>query len=1443
MSLNAIKHFLSARIWVLMFLLSFGHFGNVMAAESDPVWTRPAPEGGHFTSPPSISQDGTIYIGTYSYTAPQGYALTAINPDGTKKWVFPIDSTDSDFTPSTVGSDGIIYYTAGSKLYAINPNGIQKWVFTSPTALSASALGQDGTIYMGSLYNCSDGGLFYALNSADGTIKWTSSSVYRGNSPAIARDGAIYVYGCDSNLHALEVNGNLKWTFFLNGGSFNPPTVDADGTIYAGGSGRLTAINPDGTQKWIAPVQGVADGTSIAPDGTLYVATDIYGGKLYAINPDGTQKWIFSPQKQPNWFSYPAVGVDGTIYVGGYDKFYAINPDGTEKWTYGQGAWSLNSPALTADGTLIATNGATLYAFNLTSGGLATSPWPMLGHDPQHTGRQSTGTPPSIVFSNSSCGTSNSAYIFEQTYGDRLGTLDVTSKIPLHFDVVRAWLQTTDISNAQVKLRIYKVSSALDPLTSAALIADSQLATVGETASEVSFSFGTYVDMSVGDRYVFAFTVDGHTWNYPDVLSGWGHTAASGCDFWEHFIEYDDHTGATPNDVYTATNQLAVSFVDTGTLVDTDGDGLPNWYEDQYGLNKNDPADAALDADGDGLTNRQEFMLGTGLLDPTTQSGFLNVIPTTALDFGPITVGQSSPNKDFTVQNTGNAMLNVSCTTALPFSFAFGDCAYVLAPNEFADIALNFSPAAEGPFNGTVNFSSNGGNDSRSVTGSGTLTPPPQGVISVNTNNLDFGNLLLANSLTKTITVTNTGAANLKLGVLSKTGEHPDDFLLLENNCDNKTLETSPLNNSCWFSIAFEPSVVGPRTAEVIIPSVDAMATAEKIFLQGGGYDEYNFANIPNKNPYITYQYEIFDRVFEVDGSSYKKFSAISALAYGTEGNCFGMALSSIKAAKGFPPYNPSVHSLTEPSKSPSGKKWDTPQIPFGEINPVLSYIIENQISQFADNVNENYDVIETLLENQGKNITNHILNLRGQIDGKNEGHVVLPYRIETVNDTTYKVYVYDPNRLALGSEKDLDKRYVTFTKVDGIWNWKFVLWPLSTVPDHLLSWSGRENDNPKTIFLTNVAAYDISGVKRLTYPSNISVQGVNSSIILSDSGLQTGYTSTTDYNEIPDISLFTPAGAVFNNDEKHNGAWFRGNLKQNLRLQTIPSLGGEVRVIKWTPDSQIETKIQGDTDGTELFIAKNNDTVSISSITGTYELVLNNDRGGVEHSINISGKSDNPASKYTYSLDWDKVISGDVQVVMSVDANGDGRVDYSSTHSGNTLSDNQAPTTTHSVEGTTGQNGWYTSDVTVSLSATDGSGVGVKATSYSLDNSPWQTYDSASPIVIMTEGIHTLQFYSTDFFGNKEETRTLILKIDKTAPTVNILAPAMGTDYLLQTTQNASYTCSDATSGVASCSGPVASGSAFDTAMVGSKNFARDGTRSGGQYCGCDFHLSRDED
>ncbi|MCX6996754.1 MAG: hypothetical protein NTV49_06635, partial [Kiritimatiellaeota bacterium] len=52
--------------------------------------------------------------------------------------------------------------------------------------------------------------------------------------------------------------------------------------------------------------------------------------------------------------------------------------------------------------------------------------------------------------------------------------------------------------------------------------------------------------------------------------------------------------------------------------LDTDGDGMPDWWEIKYGLNPYDPTDATLDPDLDGLSNLYEYVFGTDPQNPDT---------------------------------------------------------------------------------------------------------------------------------------------------------------------------------------------------------------------------------------------------------------------------------------------------------------------------------------------------------------------------------------------------------------------------------------------------------------------------------------------------------------------------------------------------------------------------------------------------------------------------------------------------------------------------------------------------------------------------------------------------------------------------------------------------------------------------------------------------------
>jgi len=82
-----------------------------------------------------------------------------------------------------------------------------------------------------------------------------------------------------------------------------------------------------------------------------------FDGYLYAVLPNGELKWRFNKTEGKDYslgsvYSSPAIGADGTIYLG--------------------------------------SNKGKLFAIYSDSPGLAKSSWPMFRHDPRHTGRLET---------------------------------------------------------------------------------------------------------------------------------------------------------------------------------------------------------------------------------------------------------------------------------------------------------------------------------------------------------------------------------------------------------------------------------------------------------------------------------------------------------------------------------------------------------------------------------------------------------------------------------------------------------------------------------------------------------------------------------------------------------------------------------------------------------------------------------------------------------------------------------------------------------------------------------------------------------------------------------------------------------------------------------------------------------------------------------------------
>jgi outer membrane protein assembly factor BamB len=101
---------------------------------------------------------------------------------------------------------------------------------------------------------------------------------------------------------------------------------------------------------------------AVGADGTVYVGC--YDHKLLAIQSNGTLKWAYLTGSLVG--SSPAIGADGTVYVGSMDsKLYALNQDSTLKWSYTTGDMVNSSPAIGADGTVyVGSKDCKLYAIN-----------------------------------------------------------------------------------------------------------------------------------------------------------------------------------------------------------------------------------------------------------------------------------------------------------------------------------------------------------------------------------------------------------------------------------------------------------------------------------------------------------------------------------------------------------------------------------------------------------------------------------------------------------------------------------------------------------------------------------------------------------------------------------------------------------------------------------------------------------------------------------------------------------------------------------------------------------------------------------------------------------------------------------------------------------------------------------------------------------------------
>ena len=210
--------------------------------------------------------------------------------------------------------------------------------------------------------------------------------------------------------------------------------------------------------------------------------------------------------------------------------------------------------------------------------------------------------------------------------------------------------------------------------------------------------------------------------------------------------------------------------------------------------------------------------------------------------FGTVILNSTS-DQTVTVTNTGTADLIIGTVASanqlgVPFSITKDTCSgQTIAPAGSCELTVQFKPIAETSYPDSFDIPSNDP-DTPTVTvyvdGTGTATPVPHITVTDsvglgNDHTILFGNVTIGSTSDQTVTVTNTGTADLTIGV---PAPFATPFGIAEQNCWGQTIAP---NGTCTVTIRFSPIAETTYTGSYDITSNDPDTPTVTVSLNGTG--------------------------------------------------------------------------------------------------------------------------------------------------------------------------------------------------------------------------------------------------------------------------------------------------------------------------------------------------------------------------------------------------------------------------------------------------------------------------------------------------------------------------------------------------------------------------------------------------------------------------------
>ncbi len=201
-------------------------------------------------------------------------------------------------------------------------------------------------------------------------------------------------------------------------------------------------------------------------------------------------------------------------------------------------------------------------------------------------------------------------------------------------------------------------------------------------------------------------------------------------------------------------------------------------------------------------------------ISPPAPSAPAISVQQTAVDFGTIDAGQTG-EQTITITNTGTADLEITGIESNVSGLTFDTTTFTLEPNGSQTVTVTLPDATEGTFSGNITISSNDPNSAtQTLSVSIIVQPPPVPAISVQQTAIDFGTVAFAQQVQQTITITNTGTADLEItGIEGKGAVSGLTF-------DTTTFTVEP-GGSQTVTVTFPSSTEGTFSGNITISSND----------------------------------------------------------------------------------------------------------------------------------------------------------------------------------------------------------------------------------------------------------------------------------------------------------------------------------------------------------------------------------------------------------------------------------------------------------------------------------------------------------------------------------------------------------------------------------------------------------------------------------------------